>query len=723
MRPFLHPTLIRYRRLLLAGCFVLLAGSLPAQEEVAKPAPKAEAAGMKRGGQIITIEQPIVDRVEKRVARLCNQVIERTSQRGESPVIVFEILPGRTDYGRALEMAKFISGRKLQGVFTVAYIPQKLTGHGVLVALACQEIVMHEKAAIGEAGITEEEITPDIRSGYVEIVRRRKTIPEAVVLGMLDKDLEVHLVETAVSQEYVLGQNLEEWKRTKGGQPKELVIPAGEMGLFPAAEARQRDFARLLVHDRGEVAEVYGLSRESLVADPSTDGGWRPIRIDLKGPTTNRATEVARLVDDALHEGKNFICLWIDSPGGSPDESMTLASALAQIDPAVCRTVAYIPDEARSDAAIVALACDLIVMHPDARLGGSGASFIVPDALPGLVKSAEVIAEQKHRSRSLAGAMLDPNLRVFRFESKQGNTVKFCSEDEAAEEGMNEINWRRGEEVTPANRPFETSGRDAHEKYELAWEVVEDFAQLKGLFGLEDDPELVAPGWADNFIRFLASSEMTWLLLVIGMGALWAEIHAGGMGTGLGWLVSGVCFTLFFWSHVLGGTAGWFEIVLFGMGVACLALEIFVIPGFGVFGLVGGVMILASLIFASQTFFLPRNDYQTWQLTKNLLTMCLSGVGVMALAVAMRKWLPHAPLLNKMMLAPPEAAQVTLDKGPGNAALVGQRGKTTTTLVPSGKVRLGGKTLDVVAEGSFIEKGVEVEVTEALGNRIVVREV
>ena len=70
----------------------------------------------------------------------------------------------------------------------------------------------------------------------------------------------------------------------------------------------------------------------------------------------------------------NFICVWIDSPGGSPADSLNLANYLAGLDSNKRRTVAYIPNEARGDAAFVAFACDQIVMLPTAILGGPGAA-------------------------------------------------------------------------------------------------------------------------------------------------------------------------------------------------------------------------------------------------------------------------------------------------------------------------------------------------------------
>ena len=72
---------------------------------------------------------------------------------------------------------------------------------------------------------------------------------------------------------------------------------------------------------------------------------------------------------------------------------------------------------------------------------------------------------------------------------------------------------------------------------------------------------------------------------MIGAVALYFELSAPGIG--LGGLIAGLCFTLFFWSRFLGGTAGWLEVILVLAGAAFLAVEIFVLPGFGIAGITG----------------------------------------------------------------------------------------------------------------------------------------
>jgi len=697
-----------------------------------KPPQPANAEAPQRTGRFITVDQPINDAIDLRLETQTEQALAQARDKNLWPVIVFEIQPGKSDYLRAMGLANFITGPKFQGATTIAFLPETVTGHALLVALACDQIVLGKNATLGSAGQDETTIDADVRSGYLKISQRRQKLPDEIVLGMLDRALEVHLVEADVEgqrrERYLLADQLADWRTKHNALDKGIVIKSGELGVFTSQEARNLGFVSLLADTRDELADSFGMPRESMLRDPFANDKPRVVQIDLKGPTKKRATDAASKLSKAIAAGKNFVIFWIDSPGGEPAESLLLASEIARLDPAQVRTVAYIPREALADAAMVALACDLIVMAPGAKLGGSGAAYIYPDILPGLVTDAQNIAQQKHRSPALASAIFDDELQVFRYERIAPPPAnKFMTEAEAAKLS-DAASWQRREEVTLPHHPFQATGREAMDQYHLAWKLAENFDEFKTLFNLEQDPDLQDPGWTDFIVDALSTDEATLILIFIAFGAFYAEIHGAGMGIGIGWLVSGLCFALLFWSRCLGGTAGWLEVVLFLVGACFVLLEFFVFPGVAVFGLTGGVLMLVSLILASQTFFLiPRNEYQTWQMTKSMLTLVGSGVMVGIFGLVLRQYLPHSRFFNKMMLHPPTAEELAQTTSTGSShqteTLVGKRGQAITHLVPSGKIRVGERIFDVMAEGEFIDSGAPIEIIEALGNRIIVRQV
>ena len=707
----------------------LLGGLLAPASAFAKDEPN----NFRRVGQFIHVALPIGGRTFERTRQKVRVALERAKKNDVQLVLVFQfdIPQGQRDAGRGSEfgaahdLADFLSSEELNAASTVAYLPKPIRGHAVLVALACQEIIMADDASLGAAGIDEKTLTPTLRSAYAEIAGRRRTVPPTIALGMLDPAVEVLQVETdKMTSEFVTPEELQELKQRHTTQEPVVLKRAGEVCELSGSEARRWGFAKYLASDRREVLKALELPSTAVDDDLSLDGGWRAVRVDLKGPLrADSVRQAQQMIEEHVRGGVNFVCLWIESAGGSMTDAMRLANFLAlELDPARVRTVAYVPNEARSDAAVIALACDQLVVHPGAVLGGPGAYEPSADEIR---DAREVIhrklAPRKGRSWSLMAAMIDPNIDVYR-ASRLGDVEYFCDDELREQEEPGK--WEKGPIVKMPGVLLRLTGEKA-EEYHLANHVVDNFAQFKQYFGLQNDLTLVEPGWADFLIQALASPGVAVLLLLIGGAALYIELHAPGMGIGA--FVAAVCFLLFFWSRYLGGTAGWLEVSLFVAGVACLLMEIFVVPGFGIFGLGGGALVLASLILASQTFVWPRNEYQVGQLEQSLLAIAGAGMGLIAIAVLLRKRLPRSPFLGRMMLKPPvgeeaeairrREALVDLDD------LRGQQGTTTTQLTPGGKARFGDVLVDVIADGEVISRGARVEVVSVQGSRVLVKEV
>jgi membrane-bound ClpP family serine protease len=319
--------------------------------------------------------------------------------------------------------------------------------------------------------------------------------------------------------------------------------------------------------------------------------------------------------------------------------------------------------------------------------------------------------------------MIDPQLKVYRYvQPSTGLTAYFCEEELAQQHDP--ASWRQQEMVTSANGPLQLSGRRAAEMG-VAWKLVDNFEEFKQAYGLEKNPAMVEPGWVDYLVDALTTDGARMFLLVMGFVGLYLEIHSPGIGAGA--FISLVAFLLYFWAQHLKGTAQVLEVLLFLAGMFCLALEIFVIPGFAIFGLGGGLMIIASLVLASQTFVIPANEYQLEQLRDSFLVLGGAMVSCIVAAAVMRRFLPSAPVFNRMMLQPPTSEEVQAISHRESLAnyshLLDQQGIATTPLMLSGKARFGDELVDVVSAGEAIDRGTPVIVVEVSGNRVVVRSV
>lgn len=727
----------RARLLLSLGLFISAIALLAAGEAGDQDAPIREPAAARpvskgadgaRIARLVRIPLPISGTVDTAVERSIEQLLDELPKNAEPrPVLVleFHVPEGQSSEGskfeRALSLARFLASETLSRVRTVAYLPSSVKGHAVLAALACEEIIMHPDAELSEAGIDEKFIDSTIRRSYTEIAERRRIIPTPVVLGMLDKKLEVYRVKTLDGTRYVLAEELKELEQTAAALEVHRVLPVGELGPFSGKNLRQTfRFVSHLASDRAELASVLELRAGALEQDPSLGGQWNALRVDLRGPINPKVISwIERGIAEKMLQGEhNFIGVWIDSPGGSPVDSIRLANYLASLDGSRVRTVAYVSREARADAALVALACDHLVVAEDALLGGPGAKAIDRREQQDMLPPIKELALAKGRSWSLAAALVDPERQVYRYSRDGREEARVMSEAEAGEL-KDADKWQRGTEVETR---LGIRGRAA-EELRLARYLAGNDQEFKDLYHLEREPESLRPNWAHELVERLASPKVASLLLFLAWFFLFIEFMQPGLS--VAGFISGLCFLLFFWSQFLHGTAGWLEILLFLGGALCIAIELFVTPGSGVFGIGGGVLIIVSIVLASQTFVIPHNSYQLQQLPYSLGVVLAGLAGGVTSLVIMRRFLPDAPFFKRMMLKPPAGEQLDeLDRRESLAAfnhLYGKRGVALTQLTPSGKARFGDDLVDVISSGELIPRGSALYVSEVRGNHVVVK--
>ena len=221
-------------------------------------------------GRFVRITLPITGQTFERTRRIVRRAMDQAKKEDARLTLIFEfeVPKGQKNFGRGSEfgaahdLANFLSSEELNAVRTVAYLPQSIQGHAVLVAMACQEIVMAPKATIGAAGIDEKTITPTLRSAYTEIANRRRTVPAALALGMLDPAVEVLQVETEVGTEFVTPEGLAKLKKQHTIKPPVVVKPAGELGEFSGSEARRLGFVSYLAANRLRVGQGVGVAAD-----------------------------------------------------------------------------------------------------------------------------------------------------------------------------------------------------------------------------------------------------------------------------------------------------------------------------------------------------------------------------------------------------------------------------------------------------------------------------
>jgi membrane-bound ClpP family serine protease len=648
-------------------------------------------------------------------------------------------------FERAFSLARFLCSRQMASVKTVAFVPQSIRGHSTLLALACEEMIMSAEATLGEAAVDEPRdaaVGPTVIGAYREIAETRRTMPVALALGMIDASAVVLQLETEQGTEFVLQSEWEKADLKREVIDQQVLVPAGELASYAGREGRKFGFVKFLASDRASLARVLTVPVDAIREEETLAGKWQPILIDLQGPITPRlASRIETMLSSALEQGANWVGLRIDSTGGDLQASVRLAMTLAKLDANAVRTVAYVPVEAKGEAALVALACDQLLMHPGAQLGtkpeppgrGQEQGFPLPGVpgLPGPDRAAQLeaaattlrqsLAPRAEQSWSLLTAMVDPTVVLFAYHHRVTGETRWWSAEEA--QSLVEADaWQQGDPIVAARQSLVLAGERAAE-LGLARQTVEDFDQLKAVFGISEEPPVAQPNWALEFIEALASPELSVLLLMAALVGAYIEVRTPGFGVGA--FVAAVSILLFFWSQYLNGTAGWLEVLLFLAGVSFLLMEIFVLPGFGIFGLGGGGLVIASIVLASLTFVRPHSEQDMEALSRSVGQLAIACAGLVAFVLVSRRYLPEAPIFRSLVLArlrPEERIQQEAREMLADYAhLVGKQGMATTHLRPAGKAQIDDALVDVIAESEPIDRGTPLLVIEAHAHRVVVR--
>ena len=361
--------------------------------------------------------------------------------------------------------------------------------------------------------------------------------------------------------------------------------------------SRLRKFiSRPLLVFLGIVMTLVGLARPAVAETTEVHV------IDISGPIDlGIAAFLERQIDQAQSSGATAFIVVMDTPGGRVDAAISMRDALLATD---MPTITLVDTTALSAGALIALATDTIYMTPGAVIGAAtpinGATGETADAktisaVRGLFEST---AEATGRDATYAAAMVDPDVEIAGV-IEQGDLLTLTASS-AVESGL---------------AAAEIAGLD---------DVLNDLGIDAG------SVEIATPGILETISRFVTSPTVAALLLLTAIGLLIAEATTGSGGL---FALGGVgLFALFFWGHLLAKLAGWEDAVLLAIGIALIAVEVFVIPGFGIAGIAGTVALVAGMVMS----LLGRNlDYApTGTLRTAVLTVVIALVGA-AIAVAL----------------------------------------------------------------------------------------
>ena len=368
----------------------------------------------------------------------------------------------------------------------------------------------------------------------------------------------------------------------------------------------------------------------------------------------------------------DLVILEVDTFGGYVDAAIGIKDIIFK---SPLSTVTYVKGRAWSAGALITLAGETVAMVPGSSIGDAETRPKEEKYISALRKEFKATAESRGKNPDLAAAMVDADLEVEGIIAS-GKLLTLTAE----------------EAVT----------------YNIADLMVNNLPELYQAMNIKParivEIEMSSP---EKAARIITKPTVTTLLVTIGVIAL--IIEALMLGWGVAGTVGLISLGVVFSSYIYYGVAGWGLLILFLIGLILLALEIFVIPGFGITGL-GGI----AALFTSLYFLFPTPEIAFSALATVLLLSIVATVILLKFFGGSRFW-------QRIALGESQTKEAGYLAQEDQKDLVGKAGLTVTPLRPAGIVDLSGKRVDVVSEGGFIDRGRVVQVVEIEGNRIVVK--
>jgi len=383
------------------------------------------------------------------------------------------------------------------------------------------------------------------------------------------------------------------------------------------------------------------------------------------------------------------IVLDINTLGGRVDAAIQIRDALLEAKP---RTVAFIHPRAISAGALIALACDNILMTDGATIGaatpiqaGAGGQVEAVDEKMVSYMRAEMrsTAEANGRRGDVAEAMVDREVVI----------------DDVVDSGK-----------------LLTLDTDQALKLGIADGKAADLDAVMSALELEK-PKLVELqlNWGEEIARWLTEPTVSGLLLSVGMLGLMIAFYTRSVGA---FTIAGfISLALFFGGHAVVHLVGWEEALLFLAGVVLVIVEVFFVPGFGVPGVLGLIAIIAALVLS--LIGVPIHvSFKTGLLADAMTRVLLSLLGAFVLALVFMRLLSRTSFGKALVL---ENAEAGFLSAPSASDLMGQIGEALTDLRPAGKIIIGHERHEAQSEREFVARGSRVRVIGRDGPILIVR--
>jgi len=431
------------------------------------------------------------------------------------------------------------------------------------------------------------------------------------------------------------------------------------------------------------LASLIAFSQKPDTKPPSakaSEGKPKVMVMDVKAEIDPRMLRYVKLaIEHAEETNADYVIVDMDTYGGVLTDAKEIVDLIMDFKKPIW---VFINSDAASAGALISIACDSIYMSPGASIGAAtvveGDGKAAPDKYQSYMRSImRSTAEENHRDPRIAEGMVDE--RVVVDSIKQAGKVITFTTLEAIKYHYCEAKVNSIEEILKRNKI---------ENYEI------------------DHFEL---GATEKIISFFINPFISGLLILIIIGGLYFELQTPGAVFPIAASMLALVFYLV--PYYLNGLAEYWEVIALMMGIVLLLAEIFIIPGFGVAGVLGIGLTVGSLILI-----MLNNDFFNFEFVPlgDIVVATISAVGGLTAGVLLLFFggakLTETKAFKRIALTDTQKTSHGYSVNNSSKELIGKTGIAHTVLRPSGKVLIDDQVYDAFTRGDYVQKGDPIEV-------------
>jgi membrane-bound serine protease (ClpP class) len=428
-----------------------------------------------------------------------------------------------------------------------------------------------------------------------------------------------------------------------------------------------------------------------------------PIRDDIMPPLVYL---VRRGVKEAMEAKADLLLLDMDTNGGRVDVTEEIIQILNNFKG---QTATFVDKKAFSAGAFISVATQKIFMAPQSVIGAAAPIMLVPGGTPQDLPET-MQAKMNSALRALVRTSAEKNgynIEVVEAMIDKSKELKLDGKV------LNE----KGQILTLTNTEAEREYGDP-KKPLLSSGTVETTEEALKKLGYGDAIRVdIRPTGVERLATWI--NMISPLLLIIGIAGIYIEFKTPGFG--LPGIIGIAAFALYFFGGYIAGLSGLEWIAVFLLGLALVALELFVFPGTMALGLSGAVLMLVALVMATVDVYpgMPAiPSFQKLELPLRDLFIAFVGGGVAV--VLLSRWLPKTSVYGELVSKTASGMVTVTELGQKQESRIGRTGVAVSPLRPGGKAQFGDEVLDVISQGEMIDSGRRVRIIGHSGTEAVV---